>query len=1020
MDEQNVIQKDPALFHDQDYAFLRQAGLDYIENLGSDTWTDYNEHDPGITILEALCYAITELGYRTHLPMQDLLTDPNGQIPASQTLFTAKNILTQSPLNIDDYRKLMIDIVGVHNAWFLTADSYIINKKTVPAGEIALYADCKKDELSYVTTPHPVFLSGLFKVLLDLDNDDQFGDLNNGELQVLNPASGSLNAGDVSLTVIFPVWNDPAVAALLTADPTSISTVTNIFPAGSNIAINTTFSYMAAGAPGTITLDGVISVDLQPAGRTLVSADVQAFFTTDFTTQVLNLYLLKIQQSKRIVQTATRKLMENRNLCEDFVNVTTIKDEEIAICCDIDISPATDMEQVQANVFFAIEEYMDPSVNFYLLSEMQAKGYTNDEIFEGPVLQHGFIDTTELEQTQLRDEIYASDLISLIMNIDGVLAARNFRMTKYDVNDNPVAGETGKSWCMPITNGCKPVFSETKSKVVFYKNQFPYLPLLSEVRDTLKWLRAVKARKKLSGHADDLHGPAGKYFPLEDYTSIEYLFPQTYGIGAAELPQTADSARKAQVQQLKAYLLLYDQLLADFFSQLKNARELFSTDITVQTYYAQFLSTINNIQPVYKEDGASNTIQQLVMENQDSSVTTVNPWQKLYETNEVFLDRRNRFLDHLMSRFGESFNEYVLLMYSLDYTTQEETSIDPADLINTKIQFLQDYPVMSYERGRAYDYFPQNSFPPNPDFTIDTTQLWDTDNVSGVERKLCRLGGIDNYMRRFLYCAGKATIIPTSDTPAKYQFSFSNLNGGTLTSVTKYDTTDDLNNALPAFMDLVLSGENYVVRPDGSNFIIAVQDDSGNDQALSNDYASEDAANTALAQFITEFNNECDAEGLHLIEHILLRPRDNQFALAPVCLDPNCDFCGEQDPYSFKISIVLPYWPPHFRSMAFRSYFEDIVRQEVPAHTMVKVCWINDESLYTFETAYKAWITALANYSFDNSTIAALQAANDTLLQLLFNLHSEYPVATLHDCEESSADSNPVMLGKTILGTSKS
>ena len=203
-------------------------------------------------------------------------------------------------------------------------------------------------------------------------------------------------------------------------------------------------------------------------------------------------------------------------------------------------------------------------------------------------------------------------------------------------------------------------------------------------------------------------------------------------------------------------------------------------------------------------------------------------------------------------------------------------------------------------------------------------------------------------------------------------------------------------------------------------FIIAVQDDSGNDQALSNDYSTEDAANTALAQFITEFNNECDAEGLHLIEHILLRPRDNQFALAPVCLDPNCDFCGEQDPYSFKISIVLPYWPPHFRSMAFRSYFEDIVRQEVPAHTMVKVCWINDESLYTFETAYKAWITALANYSFDNSTIDTLQAANDTLLQLLFNLHSEYPVATLHDCEESSADSNPVMLGKTILGTSKS
>jgi len=1014
MADQKVILKNPGLTQDQDYAFLRQAGLTYIENLGSDQWTDYNEHDPGITILEALCYAITELGYRTELPMQDLLTDPNGKIPSSQALYTAKNILTQAPLNIDDYRKLLIDIVGVHNAWLLTDDSYTVNNQTVPAGEIGVFADCKLDALSYTSTPHPIYLSGLFKVLLDLDNDEKFGDLNNGELQVLNPKSGPFNAGVVSLTVIFPVWNDATVAALLSADPASINTVSSTFHAGDTIAISITFSYTAASTPDTITLDGIINIDLQPAGQKVEQSDVQLFFTQEFATQVVNLYLLKIQQSQKIFKTAIRALNENRNLCEDFVSVTTIKDEEIAICCDIDVEPSADMEQVQADVFFAIEEYMDPSVNFYLLSEMQAKGYTTDEIFEGPVLQHGFIDTAELEQTQLRQEIYASDIISLIMDVKGVLAARNFMMTKYGTDNKPVPGQSGKNWCMPISSGCKPVFSETKSKLLFFKNQFPYLPSLLEVRDILHWLRAVKARNKLSGHADDLPIPAGKYFPLDSYTSIEYLFPQTYGVGAAGLPATADNARRGQANQLKAYLLLYDQLLADFFAQLKNARELFSTDVTKQTYYAQFLGTIKDILPVYKADSASKTIQQLVMQNQDSAVTTVNNWQQLYESNETFLDRRNRFLDHMMSRFGESFNQYVLLMYSLDYTTQQEKNIDPPALIESKIQFLQDYPVMSYARGRAYDYFPQNT-----DFTVDTTRLWDTDNVSGVERKLCHLGGIEKYIRRFLYCLGTATIVPTSDTPPKFQFSFSNLHGGTLTSVAIFDTTDALNNSLPAFMDLVLAGRNFLVRANGTKFVIAVQDDSETDLAVSNDFATEDAANTALTQFITEFNNECDAEGLHLIEHILLRPRNNLFALAPVCLDPNCDFCGEQDPYSFKISVVLPYWPQHFQSMAFRNYFEDIVRQEMPAHTMVKVCWINDSSMYVFENAYKAWITALANYAFDNTLVPAFQTANDTLLQLLFTLHSEYPVATLHDCDES-VDTNPVMLGKTILGSLKS
>jgi hypothetical protein len=105
MAEDTMILKDPVLDADENYGFLRAEGLKYIEELGSKLWTDYNAHDPGITIMEALCYAITELGYRTRLPMQDLLSDENGNIPASQTLFTAKNILTQSPLNITDYRK---------------------------------------------------------------------------------------------------------------------------------------------------------------------------------------------------------------------------------------------------------------------------------------------------------------------------------------------------------------------------------------------------------------------------------------------------------------------------------------------------------------------------------------------------------------------------------------------------------------------------------------------------------------------------------------------------------------------------------------------------------------------------------------------------------------------------------------------------------------------------------------------------------------------------------------------------
>lgn len=1014
MPDQLMIPKTPELSAGQNYAFLRSEGLKYVEELGSKLWTDYNEHDPGITILEALCYAITELGYRNSLPMKDLLADENGHVGSSQTLYTAKSILTQSPLTVNDYRKLLIDTDGIHNAWLFSDDFYTFNGKTEPAGGVAVYGDCKKDSLTYDVTPHPVYLSGLYKVLLDLDNDLQYGDLNTGDIQILSPEVSGFKPGEVSFTVNFPAWNG-VNPSLLTAKADTVSVVNRqIVAEGAGWKVTAKFSASVEGSAFTDTLVGFIAIDLKPSGRAIAVADIQAFFTTAFTAEVLSQYVAKVQKAKFIVQSAVKKLNENRNLCEDFINVTTVKDEEIAICCDIDVRPDADMEEVQAKAFFVIQEYLNPSVRFYLLNDLLKKGRTPDEIFEGPVLKHGFIDTDELKQTQLRKTIYASDIINILMDIDGVMAIRNFRMTKYGSDGKPIAGETGKSWCMPIALWHKPILSETKSKVIFYKNQFPFLAAQAEIRDTLKWLRALNDRNKLTGHVADLEVPDRKYYRLNEYTSVQYLFPQTYAIGIGALPATATGERRAQVKQLKAYLLFYDQLLADFFSQLQNAKHLFSTGSIVQTYFGQFLNNIKDTEPVYKKNsGASKSLLENLLLSQNSTTATPNDWQHLYESNELFAERRNRFLDHLMSRFAESFNEYVLLMYSLDYQTQQETGIDPADLINDKIQFLKDYPDISYNRGKAFNYFPQKE-----DFSIKTGELWDSNNVSGLEKKVSRLGGIKNVTKRFLYCLGNYTAITTSDTPAKYKFVFKNENNDTLTSVDAYSTEDDLKNAIPFFLTNVLARSGYAIEPSGSSFVFFVNNKDGNHLAVSNEFTDKNIATAAIDAFIKEFNKECDAEGLHLIEHILLRPRSNKFKLATVCLDPTCDFCGEQDPYSFRMSFVLPYWPLHFRTIAFRTYLEDIIRQEAPAHTTVKVCWVDNAALFEFETACKNWITALAKYASDPSTVDALQAANDKLLPLLFNLHSEFPEATLHNCEESK-DTNQVMLGKTILGSFK-
>ena len=91
-----TIEKNPALERSEDYYFLRRKGIEFIEQMGSRGWTDYNTHDPGSTILEALCYAITDLGYRTGWDIKDILAAPPGETtdPNEQAFFTAREILT--------------------------------------------------------------------------------------------------------------------------------------------------------------------------------------------------------------------------------------------------------------------------------------------------------------------------------------------------------------------------------------------------------------------------------------------------------------------------------------------------------------------------------------------------------------------------------------------------------------------------------------------------------------------------------------------------------------------------------------------------------------------------------------------------------------------------------------------------------------------------------------------------------------------------------------------------------------
>ena len=119
---------------------LFDEGLAAVRRLSRGLWTDHNTHDPGITMLEVACYALTELAYRHSLPIEDLLAAPGeGAAQAMARLHLPRAVLPNRALTGLDWRKLLIDLPDVKNAWI------------EPVTDALLYADLRRRELR--TTP---------------------------------------------------------------------------------------------------------------------------------------------------------------------------------------------------------------------------------------------------------------------------------------------------------------------------------------------------------------------------------------------------------------------------------------------------------------------------------------------------------------------------------------------------------------------------------------------------------------------------------------------------------------------------------------------------------------------------------------------------------------------------------------------------------------------------------------------------------------------------------------------------
>ena len=878
------IPKNARTFDDRDFEFLKSRGLEYITAMSREIWTDYNSHDPGITILEALCYAITDLGNRIQLPIRDLLAERDPQ--SSAAFPTAQKILTTAPVTSSDYRKCFIDLPGVKNAFIRPYTGWEMHThclKTVddsddnPRGKLSYQAKPEEDHYRLKDTFH---LKGLNRILFEPD----------------------------------------------------------------------------------------LSVQMLEGEE-------------------------KEKRLEEIKTSVTEAYHARRNLCEDAAEVKEAGTLGILVCGDMEIETTADAAEVLAEFLFRVQQYLSPPVNRYTLKQFLDENIPTEKIFDGPVLRNGFIKDDELEKADFKTSIHLSDLIRIAKETPGIAKIRSLRMRQCPGEGEDCSGseEVENEWtiCFPPDHEkiLKVKLEPSISRTNLFKDVVPAAANGEQVREKLLQ-KQIRFEEQMELSCEDLLPQKGRPLGVGNYSTVQNDLPALYGTGPNGLSENLPTERHAKALQLKGFLFFFDQVLATYFSHLREIGTLLSPDAGSKTYFQNDVERLKDVEKLVKNmPGFSSELEELIGE---------------MDLGEA---RKNQFLDHLMARFSENMSEYAFLLL-------EEQGLDlESERVWHKSAILDEYPEMSYRRFQAFDY------------RNNETKIWDSEDVQGIKQRICRLLGIRDYSRRDL---ARYRYQLTEEEP----WEWSLLDDEEETVLKSMKTYESENQAAAGLWDairLAADDSSYQIEPAGGKHTVFLLNRMDDKVAQSDEeFETEDVAFEWIENLSEKMEQKQFDEGMFLFEHILLRPdRDSEEQFMEICMDPECTQCPPQDPYSLRLTIVLPGWSGRFANMYYRTFAENLIRSEIPAHILARICWIGHDKrlssserdpkkpqMVQLQEVYKQWLTHKMEHPDQQKENEYLKPLADTL----HNLETIYPGGRLHDCDDSDKQSALIVLGRSTIG----
>jgi len=698
MSEPAAISSAPPARVSMNYAALREGGMELIRRWAGQSWTDHNIHDPGITILEASSYAMTELGLRLQQDVADLLR--SGESIRTPDLVPADRVLPVGPITPQDLRRVLLDHPLVSDA-----------QLSLPAdGEVLLYGP----PLTYTPGTSRIRPGGLYEVLVELADRE----LNSNTYSFKVPSGGQNYDVDLAL----PFWDDSEAApfrqgAVVTGAAMVLDAgqAWRALPEPQSYFGKIDISYTTPGGPDHVVTWAVLQITtvLPPPGLVPpvflgdAQAAVESIAAGPQPAPVIQ-FADRARRAAADVSQLQTYLAGWRNLGEQAVRIGVPRVQEIAVRARIEVTGGIDMERLLANIFVELDSTLSPRVRFESLSARRSAQSDSDVIYDGPLLRNGFLATDALD-TPHPSVLFLSDVLRVIMrqrsaagtdvvtqeNPAGrdIVAVTDLALTNF-INNLPITSDADDCLKLVEIERYRPRLSIAKSRLVLVRND-------SEVRYDIGRVEQLVAdavgKLDLGSHTTDTSAvwpvTSGALLPVDEYTPLQEELPAIYGVGQSVLPDSAGTSRLAGVLQLQGYLLLFEQILADVTTQLVNINRFFSGDASEDTTYFT--------RPPFDLPGVPKLLRRFTPGGNwaafigDPNNPVASALHAATEDRSEVLDRRNRMLDHLLARQGEDmvalgqelhrWAQLELAAVNLPVGQQAQSIADRRDAANTRL-----------------------------------------------------------------------------------------------------------------------------------------------------------------------------------------------------------------------------------------------------------------------------------------------------------------------------------------------